>query len=1100
VDEINGLGDDLVARLRETVGKQVHKAIARHIHTKVRDARSDPDLAARRWPFELIQNAHDAGPRKGQDSISVTFCLSDGVLRFEHNAAPFTMNEFAALLTGGSSKDFLSTETTGRFGTGFLVTHVLSQRVKVNGIIKVDDQHRGFRVDLDRPDDEVLILRNIKESEASLGHTRDITDLAQEPTATFEYAVDNAAAALDGLDAIEQALPYLMATCRRLREIKIKRGDQEVTWKVDNPPKDYPTDEIDVSEYAVSVVKSDGAGADWRLIRAAIGPLALGQIVLALGRDGDTWTVCNPGNVPRIFRQLPLIGGPALPGWAIIDGQFDVEQERRGIYVAGDAARPLREAFAALGGLMLLAIRERWSNGFRVAQLAIPAEVTGAIATKVWREILSAAANTLSQLPLVSTSRGQALPGVGDTRVGRIADFIQPTTVGPSHDELWELAAACTKTDPPAKSVSEGWSEIAKGWEELGVKVSWLDLKLVGEYASYEVTDISGLRVERDPYDWLYCYLNAVGKAWEATGVTKSHLAHLLPDQHGNLHGANDLRRDGGVSDRVKEISDGVDVDLRGRLLDRRFIGDLTKLRFEPGLYAIREATGDELSENDAVDDLVRNLSDALPDEQKLGSDATVAGTASVELLAHLWNSQGKGAEHIAWRIPVLAADGTARRAGSRRLMVPPVSTWPETARPFSEAYPASRVLSDAYACREGCPLEALAVWGIVHDSLLTIGQREEISDRGLKSIASNPVDASGATLRGAELTQIALLEPELINYCRQSRQRAQALLGLVVCFVASQDKSWRTLTGMSVRTPDGEKQIQLTPSLWLSDLKSKPWIPVEDENDVTHHIANPELVRDLLDPLWLGENASGADLLVRHFGIDALDVRLLAAASNEEARQRLRNSLARIVEVVGGNAYVIDELLAKIQQKSRDVDRMRKLGLAVQECVKNALEKRKLSVEFIDYGYDFLVTSVRVPDDDAPEEMSAHFEVGGYKLEVKATTAAEVRLSPLQASTCANDPDLFVLCVVDLRNFQGDVHQVDWATIDVSSRCKLVVGREIHTGETLLLVDSAEETDIPIRNTKALRYAVRSDLWEAGLDFVAWVDLAFPIRVQPAQ
>ncbi|MFQ5668567.1 MAG: hypothetical protein ACE5I7_19350, partial [Candidatus Binatia bacterium] len=77
----------------------------------MRDARSDPDRAARRWPFELIQNAHDAGAREGRDGITVAFELIDGVLRFEHDSAPFSMAEIAALLTGGSSKDFDSHET-----------------------------------------------------------------------------------------------------------------------------------------------------------------------------------------------------------------------------------------------------------------------------------------------------------------------------------------------------------------------------------------------------------------------------------------------------------------------------------------------------------------------------------------------------------------------------------------------------------------------------------------------------------------------------------------------------------------------------------------------------------------------------------------------------------------------------------------------------------------------------------------------------------------------------------------------------------------------------------------------------------------------------
>lgn len=69
MDELSDVGLDLVARLEATVNEKVHKAIALRIRTKVLAARSDPDSSSRRWPFELIQNAHDAGARAGREGI-----------------------------------------------------------------------------------------------------------------------------------------------------------------------------------------------------------------------------------------------------------------------------------------------------------------------------------------------------------------------------------------------------------------------------------------------------------------------------------------------------------------------------------------------------------------------------------------------------------------------------------------------------------------------------------------------------------------------------------------------------------------------------------------------------------------------------------------------------------------------------------------------------------------------------------------------------------------------------------------------------------------------------------------------------------------------
>lgn len=1085
MDESPDFGIDLVARLEETVNQKVYKAIALCIRTKVLGARSDLDTSARRWPFELIQNAHDAGARAGREGISLLFDLTDGILRFEHDAAPFTLDEFAALLTGGSSKDFMSTETTGRFGTGFLVTHVLSERVHVSGILDVEGNFRGFEVDLDRPNDEERLLQNVEDSQNSLRHTRAVASLDDEPTASFEYVLDDQKTAENGLRALEDALPYLFATCKRLGEIIIRRGDDEVRWKLTASPKRHLFSNKP-SEYRVSRT-ANGGQTDWRVVRATPASSSSGAMVVALLKEDDGWTVRKPVTLPSVFRQLPLLGSPVLPGWTILDGLFDVEQERRTIYVSGEQERPLREAFAALPHLMTMADAENWGNGHRIAQLALPSDLTGETTIKVWTDILSMTAQKLSTLPLVRTARSGKVPCADDTDDERYADFIRRPQTGPSYHELWDLATNCTEADPPDRSISEGWSEIVEGWEKLGVKISWMDLVAIGERASEDVEHLDDLRVEADPTDWLAHYFEAVGKAWKASGVAKSYVQNLVPDQHGALRNADELKFDGGVSARTKKICGGIGLDLENQLLDERLVKSIASRDLANGLFALREATNGELVDAEAVDGLLRQLSASLPDDQKVAEEKVAALEASIQLLSHLWATGGRTSEDAAWRIPVLARDGSAYKPARRRTMMPPASVWPESARGFLAAYPPGRVLDERYAEQGQDLLEALASWGITYSGLLTTVDREEIPERGLRPIAAMPDQIVGASLREAKLSQIALLEPELLQYCKTSRERAQALLGLVVCFVAGADNSWRETVEMPVRTAEGQKNIHLTPSLWLSDLRSKPWISVEEGDEVVHHPATTALVRDLLNPAWLQGNPHGAELLVRHFGLDALDVHLLAAAADEKTRQQLRDSLARIVEVAGGDVQLIDELATKAHQRQQNVNLMRKLGLAVQQGVLEALEARNLQVQHDDHGYDFLVSS-----NDDPEDISLQFRIGQYKVEVKTTTTGEPRLTPLQASTCAAEPQTFVLCVVDLRAYPSNVHEVEWTAELVSPLCRLLSGSAIPIAQTLGFVEVAEESDVPIRNVCSLRYAVTSDLWGAGLSFDDWVDTEF--------
>jgi hypothetical protein len=95
---------------------------ARHIRSKINDAWGSRHDAGVRWPFELLQNALDAGPRTGCDHVQVRLRQDANEFVFEHDGAFFTLRELAALLSGGSSKEFESVDTTGRFGTGFLAS------------------------------------------------------------------------------------------------------------------------------------------------------------------------------------------------------------------------------------------------------------------------------------------------------------------------------------------------------------------------------------------------------------------------------------------------------------------------------------------------------------------------------------------------------------------------------------------------------------------------------------------------------------------------------------------------------------------------------------------------------------------------------------------------------------------------------------------------------------------------------------------------------------------------------------------------------------------------------------------------------------------
>src|SRR5690554_5377747 len=85
----------------------------------------------RRWIWELIQNASDCTP-KGE-KININLEINDNRIAFSHDGKPFTYNNLQDLITQVSTKEEAGEELTGKFGTGFMSTFLISKIVEIEG-------------------------------------------------------------------------------------------------------------------------------------------------------------------------------------------------------------------------------------------------------------------------------------------------------------------------------------------------------------------------------------------------------------------------------------------------------------------------------------------------------------------------------------------------------------------------------------------------------------------------------------------------------------------------------------------------------------------------------------------------------------------------------------------------------------------------------------------------------------------------------------------------------------------------------------------------------------------------------------------------------
>ncbi len=1108
--------------------EQAHRKDARDILKGVDSALNSPLSSGVRWPFELLQNAHDFGAREGEDLVEIEFCQHDENLVVSHNGRIFSIPELKALLSGGSSKEFDGVETTGRFGTGFLVTHAISSRVDVDGILQTTDgQLETFRIELNRPPDEAQILKNIELTDEAFGAAQPATEVLNIPTASFTYHKANTEVVRPGLDRLEQTVPYLYATCGNLGEVRIRRPEKTVVFRRKSPP-DTRFKDIDgfLLKEAI-VVASEGtatrqfvavsilAKAETDKEDSTVGKDTSAALLLILEQDdGEEGSIVFPEpGFPRVFVQFPINETGALPFNTVFESKFNPKQERDGITMNPHDQELLKVALSAFPAIVEYAVNSGWGNAHGLAHIAVPRQALGGEATASeelawWQEVVEEAAQATASKPIISTGT-EYLPAISDDE--EFVSFLVPaadeTEQFPvNYDSLYDLAERVTNVYLPNKAVAREWEEIARGWSVIGLPINRMGLRELVEWVRRGCETVSALPIDGDPFEWLADLLLLISELPEEINK-RPFLNGMVPDQHSELRTARYLRFDGGISDDVKEIADTIDLDLRSQLLHERLVEVLGSPGYESAKALAEETLGQPYLESEAVEAVLDRLDEGLPEDSPISSaDEPSPLHTSARLVAFL--AQEEENTGLLRRCPLLTAEDKIVRLANNLQILAPVSHWKDSARPYKELYTQNRVLSDRYT--DDAELNAAFAFLIERSLALPgpffKGRRSSPVEGPLLKEISPDCPAERFTYRLHEFGQIAFLANELVPRCGNDQELAKLLLGFVVNVAAKEDPEWHNTWRTTFRPRDGEEvQFQTYNSTWPFELKVRSWLPViDDEGKIVGQVpANEANLRPLLGDEWLQDNSPGIDLLHRAFGfrrltlmLENLDegveqdlVQLLqdpdlvksAAANLDLLRATVSNpEVARILsEAEAEEIREIREELDKKKRQNEVRNRNNNFGHAVQEAVKRAVEAMgPMKLELVDWGYDYEVF---------PDGASFTFEVGSYFLEVKATTSRDVRLTPTQANKAWRAPERFILCVVDLYGQQIKEH---WEPADIVPWAKIVtrIGgefEEIHKGVT-----GFSDTGKPVylRNEEMLRYGVSLDLWSQGVSIAEWV------------
>jgi hypothetical protein len=515
----------------------------------------------RRWVWELMQNAKDVAQKNLPVEIKID--LSDNKLIFSHNGKCFTANDITFLIRQVSNKDREASEQefdqkpTGKFGTGFLTTHLLSEQVEITGVAKEPDlDYRQFVLPLDRSG------RTKDEIEQSVNKSVEVRDtLDEKPTysnfnsrdfnTTFSYNLDEEGkkVAEIGINDLRISLPYTLAFSPMIKSVSIV--NQNLVYEV------IDREMIEDIEFCKIDIKNNGISHEINIVK-----LKTDNLAIAIEIEYDNKRILLKEfaeKLPRLFCDFPLIGTRTFNMPVIINSSdFNPTEPRDGVWLTDKDSEQIiaqnkqlfLEAFELYYKLLYYAVKNRWGNLYNLANTHTPKEKEWFSKTWIENTFQIQAREKLKYLPIVELENGELVPIKDNNGENNI--YFPHHAKDEVRERIWDLDYKLFPDKLPAKRDIANWD-----------KVIWSDcfkdtLKAITEFI-VNIKTIEELSKRFDDnteqaFNWLneyYDLLNFEGKFIEDIINDKFS---VIPNQLGVFKKRTELYLDWNIDEELKNV------------------------------------------------------------------------------------------------------------------------------------------------------------------------------------------------------------------------------------------------------------------------------------------------------------------------------------------------------------------------------------------------------------------------------------------------------------------------------------------------------------------------------------------------------------------
>lgn len=685
------------------------QAVFKHLD-RIRDSRM---LLGTRWIWELLQNARDVATENG---VKVSIEASTKRLQFRHDGRPFAPREVAHLIFHGSTKVDLD-GPVGRYGSGFLSTHLLSPIVRARGRL---DDNRCFEFLVDRSGSSVdKLSEGMETSWRSFVTSVERGDVTLENfTTEFDYPHSDEATELvtAGLIQLKICGSLVLAFSPELVEIRVQTP--ETAWSMTRSDSKRLSDTISL----LTISYQEAGKTSSRFVAVSndngstIAALPLAETPQGIGVSLD-------GRIPRLYVLFPMVTTEslALPA-AISSMQFKPREDRDGISLQGDTEGPtenrrlLEQSVPQIAELLACAAREGWDGTEQLISFDA-SKLPDWVGEDWYVKFLCA---------LVEVARTSTLLQLRDG--SRIAPKDSLIPFGDNENQsvaIGDLAAGLidVRSKLPPQDSLLAWYHNVRNWGRL------LGVNPAGLPEAFSLDRLAEFIAAAATLEKLQTILSGETQAisWLSSLIQLIHLSGrikllddlpLLPSQSGQLRKRSELMLDMGIDTGLKEIATKFAIDLRSRLLDSNI-----------AFPEITELLG-KMSEEDALGEVIQYLKISCKDGRISLTDIT----PSVDLFGWI-SARGKYFSHL-WSFPVATEDKNELSAIVFELIhnakederpLAPSSRWPDALKPFALLFPKRKMLNAAFGDSVGISESwgGLAKAGVVHLSPVYVMQRK---------------------------------------------------------------------------------------------------------------------------------------------------------------------------------------------------------------------------------------------------------------------------------------------------------------------------------------------------------------------------------------